>query len=199
MSLGTRRDRPGKLPSTVPHRRPEADTILPRLTSLFALFGFLAAVASWSGAARATEPDQLAFAVGYFDIFDEDKAAQIRAEYRFDEASKLWIFTPFVGFSATNEGGTYGYGGIGVDIFFGKRLVVTPNFAAGIYGNGDGKDLGHAIEFRSGVEIAYRFDDYSRLGLSFHYISNAGLDQRNPGVEILALTYSVPFGALFGE
>lgn len=119
------------MPSTVSHRRPEEDTILPRLTSLFALFGFLAAVASWSGAARATEPDQLAFAVGYFDMFDEDKAAQIRAEYRFDEASKLWIFTPFVGFSATNEGGAYGYGGIGVDIFFGKRLVVTPNFAAG--------------------------------------------------------------------
>ena len=52
-----------------------------------------------------------------------------------------------------------------------------------IYGEGDGKDLGHAIEFRSGIEVAYRFDDYSRLGLSFTHISNAGLDERNPGVE----------------
>ena len=120
-------------------------------------------------------------------------------EYRFSEANKIWIFTPFVGATATTDAATYGYAGVGVDIFFGNRWVLTPNFAAGIYGNGDGKDLGHAVEFRSGVELAYRFDNYSRLGLSFTHISNAGLGERNPGVESLVLTYSVPFNMLFGE
>ena len=77
--------------------------------------------------------------------------------------------------------------------------MLTPNFAVGVYGNGDGKDLGYAVEFRSGVELAYRFDNYARLGLSFTHISNAGLDERNPGVESLVVMYSIPFGSLFSE
>jgi lipid A 3-O-deacylase len=109
----------------------------------------------------------------------------------------VWVFTPFVGLTATAEGGSYGYGGIGMDIFLGKRFVATPNFAAGVYGNGDGKDLGYAIEFRSGVNFGYRFDDFSRLGMAFHHISNAGLDERNPGEETLMLTYSIPLDTVF--
>jgi hypothetical protein len=149
--------------------------------------------------ARANEPDFLTFAAGYYDLFDDESAGEARLEYRFSEDNKIWIFTPFVGATATTEAATYGYAGVGVDIFFGNRWVLTPNFAAGLYGNGDGKDLGHAIEFRSGVELAYRFDNYSRLGLSFTHISNAGIGERNPGVESLVLTYSVPFNVLFAE
>ena len=100
---------------------------------------------------------------------------------------------------ATTDAATYGYAGIGVDVFFGPRWVATPTFAAGIYGNGDGKDLGNAVEFRSGLEVAYRFDDRSRLGLSFTHISNAGIGDRNPGVESLVLMYSVPFDRLFAD
>ena len=149
--------------------------------------------------ARAEEPDFLTFGVGVYDMFDDQTTAEFRVEYVFSEQRKLWIFSPFVGLTGTAEGGTYGYGGVGIDIFFGRRFVITPNFAAGIYGNGDGKDLGHAIEFRSGVAFAYRFDDFSRLGLTFHHISNAGLDERNPGVESLLLTYSTPLQKLFGD
>lgn len=151
------------------------------------------------GPAQAEEPDFLSLGAGVYDLFDDQTTAEARVEYRFSEQSKLWLFTPFVGFMATAEGGTYGYGGIGVDVFFGNRWVLTPNFAMGVYGNGDGKDLGHAVEFRSGLELAYRFDDYSRLGLTFHHISNAGLDDRNPGVESMMLMYSIPFDTLFGD
>ncbi|WP_420562038.1 acyloxyacyl hydrolase [Thalassobaculum sp.] len=151
------------------------------------------------GRARAEEPDFLTFGAGYYDLFDDQAAAEARFEYRFSEKNKLLWFTPFVGLTATSDAATYGYAGIALDVFFGNRWVATPTFAAGLYGNGDGKDLGHAIEFRSGLEIAYRFDDYSRLGLSFTHISNAGIGERNPGVESLVLFYSVPFDAVFGE
>lgn len=149
--------------------------------------------------ARAEEPDFVTFGAGYYDLFDDQAAAEARFEYRFSEKNKLLWFTPFVGFTATSDAATYGYAGIALDIFFGNRWVATPTFAAGLYGDGDGKDLGHAIEFRSGLEVAYRFDDYSRLGLSFTHISNAGIGERNPGVESLVLFYSVPFDALFAD
>lgn len=152
-----------------------------------------------AGAARAEEPDFVTFGAGYYDLFDDQAAAEARFEYRFSEANKLLWFTPFAGFTATSDAATYGYAGIAVDVFFGSRWVATPTFAAGLYGNGEGKDLGHAIEFRSGLEIAYRFDDYSRLGLSFTHISNAGIGDRNPGVESLVLFYAVPFDTLFAD
>jgi len=49
------------------------------------------------------------------------------------------------------------------------------------YDNGNGKDLGATCEFRTGAEFAYRFDDRSRLGFTFHHISNAGIARRIPG------------------
>ena len=57
----------------------------------------------------------------------------------------------------------------------------------------NGKELGGTLEFRTGAELAWRFDDYSRLGLALHHISNASIYDSNPGTEMLVLTYSVPF------
>lgn len=159
----------------------------------------LVAVMFAAAPARSEEPAFLSLGAGYYDLFDDQGAGEARLEYRFGEENKIWLFTPFVGAMATTDAATYGYVGVGIDVFFGRRWVATPNFAAGLYGNGDGKDLGHAIEFRSGLEVAYRFDDYSRLGLSFTHISNAGIDERNPGVESLVLVYSVPFDRLFAD
>lgn len=157
------------------------------------------AMVLWALPVRAEEPAFLSFGAGYYDLFDDQAAGEARLEYRFGEQHKLWVFTPFVGAAATTDAATYGYAGIGIDVFFGQRWVATPTFAAGIYGNGNGKDLGEAIEFRSGLEVAYRFDDYSRLGLSFTHISNAGIGDRNPGVESLVLMYSMPFDRLFAD
>ncbi|MBT5810587.1 MAG: acyloxyacyl hydrolase, partial [Rhodospirillaceae bacterium] len=61
----------------------------------------------------------------------------------------------------------------------------------------DGKDLGNTVEFRSGVELAYRLDDRARLGVAFHHISNASLSDNNPGTETLTLTFSLPLDNLF--
>lgn len=159
----------------------------------------LAALVATAFPAAADEPAFVSLGAGYYDLFDDQSAGEVRLEYRFSEQEKLWFFTPFAGVTATTDAATYGYVGVGVDVFFGRRWVATPNFAAGVYGNGDGKDLGHAVEFRSGLEVAYRFDDYSRLGLSFTHISNAGLGDRNPGVESLVLVYSMPFHKLFSD
>ena len=107
---------------------------------------------------------------------------------------KIWIVKPFAGLMGTTDGAVYGYGGFLMDIFFGRRIVLTPSLAAGYYSDGNGRDLGHAVEFRSSIELAYRFDDRSRLGIAFYHLSNAHLDDHNPGTEILGVVYSIPLG-----
>ena len=142
------------------------------------------------------DPAFLSLGLGYYDVNERDEdAADFRVEYRHGE--KLWIFKPWAGIEATTDGALYGVGGILVDIFFGRRVVVTPSFGAGAYYDGDGKDLGSTIEFRSQIELAYRFNDRSRLGVALSHISNAGIGDDNPGTEILTLYYSIPFGKIF--
>lgn len=144
--------------------------------------------------AAADDPDFLTFAVGAFDLVqDHDQAAEFRAEYRSDK--KIWIFKPFIGAMGTTDSAFYGYGGFLVDVFFGRRWVLTPSLAAGYYSKGNGLDLGHEVEFRSSIELSYRFDDRTRLGLSFYHLSNASIGSDNPGAEVLSIVYSIPLGA----
>lgn len=143
--------------------------------------------------AFAEDPPFLTVGAGYYDIVQQDNdAAEFRIEYRDDR--KFWIFKPFVGAMTTTDSAFYGYGGVYVDVFLGRRFVVTPNFAAGYYHDGNGRDLGYGLEFRSAIDVAYRFDDRTRLGLSFYHISNASLGARNPGTEVLSVVYSIPLG-----
>jgi len=163
------------------------------------LVGLLAA----PGMARAAgdedaDPDALAFGLGYFDIVKRrDTAGIFNLEYRSDK--KLWVFKPQVGLFGTSEGGFYAYAGIRLDVYFGNRFVFTPSFSPGLYYEGNGRDLHFPVEFRSSAEVAYRFDDYSRLSLGIAHLSNASLGDKNPGVETLTLSYSVPFDKLFGK
>ena len=160
---------------------------------LIAVFGLvLATAAGRAGPAVADDPPFLAFGVGAFDILDDETAADFRVEYRHDQ--KLWIFKPWAGIEATSDGAVYGVGGILVDVFLGRRLVITPSFGVGAYADGGGKDLGSVLEFRSQVETAYRFDDRSRLGVASGHISNASIGDDNPGTEILTFYYSIPLG-----
>ena len=87
-----------------------------------------------------------------------------------------------------------------MDLFFGRRVVITPSFAPGYYTGGNSDlDLGHELEFRSQIEFAYRFDDRSRLGLAVSHTSNASIGDNNPGSESAILYYSLPIESLFGD
>ena len=160
----------------------------------FILTAIIAAALTLGGAEPAAaaedDPHFLTLAAGYYDINDDMDAAEFRAEFR--ARNKFWMFKPFGGFMATSDAAFYGFAGFLIDLYFGRRVVLTPSLAAGLYEDGDGKDLGHIVEFRSSIELAYRFDNRSRLGLSFYHLSNAGLDDNNPGTEVLSLNYSIP-------
>lgn len=159
------------------------------LIGMAAAFGLLFGLAS---AADAAEPDFLTLGIGGFDVNDNESAAEFRIEYR---SNRTYLFLkPMIGLLGNSEGGIYGYGGVNLDIYLGSRWVVMPNFAIGGYRRGTAKDLGSVIEFRSGIEIAYRFANAARLGVAISHISNASISNNNPGTESIVLNYSIPLG-----
>ena len=117
-------------------------------------------------------------------------------EYRSDFF--LWRFKPFVGVDGTSDGGAYAYAGLRGDAYFGRRLVISPNVAPAVYYAGDGKNLGSAGVLRSGIDVSYRFDNESQLGVGFHHMSHGKVfSDLNPGTETVTVTYSVPMESLF--
>ena len=65
---------------------------------------------------------------------------------------------------------------------------MTPQFAVTLYEDGDGKDLGGPLEFRSGLEVAYDFARGPTVGLLFYHLSNGDFYDFNPGSNSLVLT-----------
>jgi hypothetical protein len=148
------------------------------------------------GTARANGPGLLALGIGAYDLLPGNTAttqAQFRLEYRF-APSFLWILQPLVGILTTTDRTFFGYAGVRIELPLGDHVVLIGDTAAGYWHHGRGLDLGNPLEFKSGVEFAYRFAGQSRLGIAFDHISNAGIAKLNPGVESLLLVYSYPLG-----
>jgi hypothetical protein len=143
---------------------------------------------------NAGDPEFLSMGAGVFDLNDDWLSGAFQLEYASDK--KLWVFHPIAGVMFNTDGGGDVYAGVGVDLFFGNRWVVTPSFAPSAYWRGSSKNLGQILEFRSSIDVAYRFDDRSRLGLELYHLSNAGLDKHNPGTQVLLMKYSVPFAKI---
>ncbi len=143
-------------------------------------------------------PDLISFSSGIFDFLREKyRTCEFSIEYKchvsfLKSPFRFLDFRPLLGLMATVEGTTYLYAGVNLDLFPCEHLVIAPGFAAGWYRPGHGKDLGYPIEFRSGVEIAWQFDDWRRLGVHFYHLSNASLGRRNPGAESIVLFYDIP-------
>ena len=73
-----------------------------------------------------------------------------------------------------------------------ERVDVQLHAMTGLYSRGKGVDLGGPIEFRSGIELAYRLENGMRLGLGWDHRSNLEIYARNPGVEMVHLRLSIP-------
>lgn len=157
---------------------------------------FLAAAAATSlFATTALADDHLVLSAGAFNI-DEDQTANFGLEYR---ANPIWMdLKPMIGGQINTDMGMYGYAGLLYDWKPVDNLYIAPSAAVGAYKDGSSVDLGGALEFRTGIEAGYTFDNNYRMGVAFHHISNASIYDRNPGVEQLMVTYSIPLDAMRG-
>ena len=160
---------------------------------LFAL-GIILAVSEM----EARAPDWISVAAGAYDILRPKRTtAEFEIEYKFHVrkwGSPIeWLeFLPLVGVMTNINRGGYLYAGLNFDFTFFNHLLFSPGLAAGYYWPGSGKNLGFPLEFRSGVELAWQFCDYRRLGVHFYHLSNASLGKHNPGEESLVLYYDIP-------
>ena len=119
-----------------------------------------------------------------FDFSDDGKRSalfgiQHQNENLFRE-SFLGTLSPITGFMITGDNATYLYTGIQADYDLGK-VNFTPSFTPGLYGQGDGKDLGHMIEFKSELQFSVDMFKNSEMGFSYNHLSNASLGDKNPG------------------
>ena len=134
------------------------------------------------------------FSVGKFDHSDDrTNAGMFQLDYDFDKTlfgSPIGDFKPVVGFLVTDDNAKYGYAGVRLDYKLANNSVlISPSFTPGVFGKGDGKDLGHNIEFKTQVRAALNLSSTSNIGISYSHISNASLGDKNPG----ANNYSISF------
>lgn len=154
---------------------------------------FLAGLAAPAAALEETRPAAgWAFSLGVFDLAKYQDTAEFGVEYRWQpfEFFRLEL-KPTVGVTATADEGYWFYAGFRWDIPTKGRWVPSLSTAVTAYEQGDGKDLGGVLQFRSGFDLAYRLDGGSRVGLSLYHLSNASIHDYNPGSESLVLFWSL--------
>ena len=79
-----------------------------------------------------------------------------------------------------------------------RPLVFTPSIGPGLFYRGNGKDLGSVIEFSTQFELAYAFENQSRISIALSHISNANISSTNPGADNITLYYHIPASWLLG-
>ena len=121
---------------------------------------------------------------GMFDFSDDGKKSTLigfqHQNENLNRDTFLGNLSPITGFLFTADNAGYFYTGVQAQYKLGA-LNLTPSFTPGIYHEGDGKDLGHLIEFKSELQISLNLSKTSELGLSYNHISNASLGDKNPG------------------
>ena len=127
---------------------------------------------------------EFSFYTGMFDFSDDGQRATLIGVQHQNESLKrksfLGTLSPITGFILTENNTQYFYTGIQAQYKIGKMNLV-PSFSPGLYGKGDGKDLGHVVEFKSEVQLSFDLFTDSELGFSYKHISNASLGKKNPG------------------
>tara|TARA_B100000530_G_C15743402_1_gene402581 strand:- start:68 stop:580 length:513 start_codon:yes stop_codon:yes gene_type:complete len=127
---------------------------------------------------------QLNFYIGNFDFSDDKQKATLVGFQHQDENLNRNTFlgnvSPITGGFITENSAAYIYTGIEWNIDMGG-LIFTPSFAPGLYHEGNGKDLGHLLEFKTEVQFSYATSDRTSVGISYNHVSNASLGDKNPG------------------
>ena len=121
---------------------------------------------------------------GMFDFSDnKQKAGLFGLQHQNEDLfrkSFLGKLSPITGGFLTENNAFYLYTGVQVEYDLGF-ITITPSFSPGYYNYGDGKDLGHPLEFKSEIQVSVNLSESTHLGMSYNHISNASLGTKNPG------------------
>ena len=121
---------------------------------------------------------------GMFDFSDAGKKSTLvgfqHQNENLNRNTFLGNLSPITGAMITADSASYFYTGVQANYKLGA-LNVIPSFAPGYYNQGNGKDLGHALEFKSEVQLSLELPKDSQFGFSYNHLSNASLGDKNPG------------------
>ena len=121
---------------------------------------------------------------GLFDFSDsKQKAGLIGLQHQNEDLfrkSFIGKLSPVTGGFLLENNAAYLYTGVQAEYGLGI-LKITQSFTPGFYYDGNGKDLGSPLEFKSEIQIALDLSDTTQLGMSYNHISNASLGDKNPG------------------
>ena len=121
---------------------------------------------------------------GMFDFSDNGKRATLigfqHQNENLNRNTFLGNLSPVSGAMITADNASYFYTGVQANYNIGS-LNLTPSFTPGYYNEGNGKDLGHPLEFKSEVQLSLELPKESQFGFSYNHLSNASLGDKNPG------------------
>ena len=133
---------------------------------------------------------------GIFDFSDhKQKAGIIGLQHQNDDLFRetfLGKLSPITGGFLTENNSFYVYTGAQTE-FDAGLFTITPSFAPGYYNSGDGKDLGHVLEFKSEIQMSLNLSDSTEFGMSYNHISNASLGDKNPGANSYMINFLKQF------
>ena len=162
----------------------------------------LLVVLSVSSVSKAEEVNDLDsghefnFFSGMFDFSDDGKKASLfgfqHQNVSLNRNSFLGNLSPITGFIITEDNAGYLYTGVQADYKIGS-INFTPSFTPGYYNKGDGKDLGHSLEFKSELQFSIDLPLNAQLGFSYNHISNASLGSKNPGANSYMFNFMKQF------
>ena len=141
---------------------------------------------------------EYSFYVGTFDTIDKEGDDEATL-YGFEHNNSLLFrdtfigkLSPITGGFFTDKSSIYLYSGIQAEYELGP-LNIIPSFAPGYYDEGNGKDLGMALEFKSELKFSFDIFEDSKLGYSYSHISNNDWGDKNPGVDNQAISFTKSF------
>ena len=133
---------------------------------------------------------------GSYDYDDDNTSTLYGLNYHLSDNAfsvfNLIDLNPVIGGFITADSASMFYSGFETNIGA-DSIYLNLSSSAGIYNDGDGKDLGNDLQFKSEVNIFYRISKESRFGIGSHHISNAGLATVNPGTNNYYLIYNRNF------
>lgn len=136
-----------------------------------------------------SEETEFALSLGWYEPDRPEDAAEVSFDVHFGP-ELFWGIRPQAGILATSEGTVYGFSGFRVSLpIESDRWRIDLSSAVGLFEEGDGKDLGGAVEFRSGIDVLREFANGHAVGLGFYHISNAGIYDKNPGSNTLLVRW----------
>ena len=133
---------------------------------------------------------------GMFDFSDDGKKSSLvglqHQNENLNRNTILGNLSPITGAMITADNATYFYTGVQAHYKIGA-LNLTPSFAPGYYNEGNGKDLGHALEFKSEIQLSLELPKESQFGFSYNHLSNASLGDKNPGANSYMFNFMKKF------